>query len=239
MSLLAAFRFLTVFPLPVRRAFTPQEIGRSLGWYPLVGGALGGTLALLLGGLRRLYPASLAAALTLAAWAALTRGLHLDGWADTLDALWGGFTPQRRLEIMKDPRTGAFGAAGLTVLLLVKWAALLALPDARGLALAVVLGRWSLTLAVLGFPYARPQGLGATLKAQAGWREGALAALWTLTLAFGLSGWPGLAAWLTVSAGVWLFARWALRLLPGLTGDLYGAICEGAETLTLLLLAGW
>ena len=111
-SLLAAFQFLTIFPTLIKRMFTSQEMGRAVAWFPLVGVALGfllygvNTLAQLI------FPASVSAALTVFAWIIFTRAFHLDGFMDTCDGLFGGFTPQRKMEIMKDSRLGPFGTNG-------------------------------------------------------------------------------------------------------------------------------
>src|SRR6476619_3043750 len=104
--LLTAFQFLTVFPAIIRRAFTAEELGRAVGFFPLVGLALGGILYGLEFGLRPLFPTPLVAVIILSAWLLLTRALHFDGFLDMCDGLFGGFTPQRRLEIMRDPRIG-------------------------------------------------------------------------------------------------------------------------------------
>ena len=234
-ALLAAFQFLTILPPIVRRPFTAQELGRSVGFYPLVGLALGGALLGLDAALRLAFPPGVAAALLLAAWALLTRALHLDGWMDACDGLFGGFTPEKRLEIMRDSRIGAFGLAGGVALLLVKYAALAALPDrAAGLLLAPTLARWAAALALITFPYARQQGLGRDMKDRAGWPQALLATMTALIAAWLAGRWPGLIALalagLAMLAGVWF----TLRRLPGLTGDIYGAICELVETLALL-----
>ena len=98
--------------------FTSQEMGRAVGWFPLVGVVLG----LLLYGLndvaQLIFPMSVSAAITLFAWVLFTRAFHLDGFMDTCDGLFGGFTPQRRLDIMKDSRMGAFGVAGGVLILI-------------------------------------------------------------------------------------------------------------------------
>ena len=235
-SLLAAFQFLTTMPPLIRRAFTPAELGRAVGWYPLVGLALGGLLLGMEVGLRRLFAPEVNAVLLLAAWLLLTRALHFDGFLDTCDGVFGGFTPARRLEIMRDSRVGAFGVAGGVLLLLSRYVALAALVDVQsGLLLAPVLGRWSVALALVAFPYARPQGLGREIKDHARWPQALLAstiAIATTGLLAGRTGLlvAGIAALLTLSGAVFLSRR-----LPGLTGDSYGALCETVETAVLIV----
>ena len=110
-SIIAAFQFLTIFPTLIKRMFTAQEMGRAVGWFPLVGLVLGFALYGINRAAGLIFPAIISAALTLFAWIILTRAFHLDGFMDTCDGLFGGYTPERRLEIMKDSRVGAFGAA--------------------------------------------------------------------------------------------------------------------------------
>src|SRR6185503_2707874 len=123
-AIIAAFQFLTIFPTLIKRMFTSQEMGHAVAWFPLVGIVLGlalygvNTLAQLV------FPASVSAALTLFVSVIFTRAFHLDGFMDTCDGLFGGWTPERRLEIMKDSRMGAFGVAGGILVLLTEYAAL-------------------------------------------------------------------------------------------------------------------
>ena len=98
----AALQFLTVTPPLVRRAFSMPELGRAVGYFPLVGTLLGTLLAAFDWGLAFLFPAGVRAALDLALWVALTGALHLDGFLDACDGLFGGRTVESRLEIMRD-----------------------------------------------------------------------------------------------------------------------------------------
>ncbi len=238
MPLAAAIQFLTLVPLPVRRLFTPAEMGRAVGYFPLVGALLGGALAVLDRGLEFLLPTSVASALVLAAWVIFTGALHLDGFLDACDGLLGGHSPEARLRILRDERVGAYAVAGGVLLLLVKYTALAAVPArTTALLLAPTLGRWGMTLAVVAFPYARPEGLGRAMKDYAGWRQVVLATVIALVVAWFVGGWLGLAAVALAGVATWAAARFTLARLPGLTGDVYGAICEVVETLVLLCFA--
>ena len=250
---LTALQFLTITPPIVRRPFTPAELGQAVGFFPLVGLLLGGVLTLLAWGLGRLFPPGVTAALVLAAWVGLTGALHLDGFLDTCDGLFGGGDPETRLRILRDERVGAYAVAGGVLLLLTKYAALAAIVGATGasslpwahglwragtqraaLLLVPVLGRWGMALAVVAFPYARPEGLGRAMKDHAGWGQALLAGATALAVAALVAGWAGLAAWALATGATWLLARFALRRLPGLTGDIYGAVCEVVEVLMLV-----
>jgi adenosylcobinamide-GDP ribazoletransferase len=162
--------------------------------------------------------------------------LHLDGFLDSCDGLLGGDTPEKRLHIMKDERVGAFAVVGGTLLLLVKYLTLWGVQDRlEACLLAPVLGRWTLVLAIVFFPYARPEGLGRSMKDNAGWWEVFLATLAALPASWLAGGERGLLALALVGGATWLVARFTLKRIPGLTGDIYGAICEMMEVLVLLV----
>ena len=239
-SLLAAFQFLTVFPAVVRRPFTPGDMGRAVGFFPLVGLALGGILYGLDSGLRLFLPPYLCAVLVVAAWLLLTRALHFDGFLDIFDGLFGGYTPERRLEIMKDSRVGAFGVAAGALLLFAKLFAIGALSNRLGaFLLAPTLARWVMGLAIFFFPYAREKGLGRDMKDKTGWVQVFLASLISLAAAWIVAGWLGCLAFGLSVLLVFAFAGYMMRLLPGLTGDSYGAICELCELLVLIVFAAY
>lgn len=234
---LAALQFLTLIPPILQGPFTTAEMGRAAAYYPLVGLLLGAVLAGAAGLLSRLFPAPLAAALVLTLWVASTGGLHLDGFLDACDGLLGGATPERRMEIMRDHAIGAFAFTGGALLLLVKFAALMSLTGWQipALLLAPLLGRWAMTLAIAIFPYARPEGLGREMKAHVTWRQVLLATLVTLAAAWFIAGWYGLAASLMALLVLLGIAHFTLKRIPGLTGDIYGAICELVELAVLVL----
>jgi adenosylcobinamide-GDP ribazoletransferase len=185
----------------------------------------------------RLMPDILVAALLLVAWVAVSGALHLDGFVDCCDGLLVAQSSERRLEIMKDSRVGAFGLVGAICLLLVKFSALTALPSDGGttwLLLVPVVGRWAMVWVAWRYPLAREDGFAAWYRRGLGWRQVALAGVSTLLIAVAVGGWVGL----TTVAAVWLFAllfaAWVLRRIPGLTGDVYGALNELAEVVGLL-----
>ncbi|HEY1296284.1 MAG TPA: adenosylcobinamide-GDP ribazoletransferase [Chloroflexota bacterium] len=228
-----ALQFLTRFPLPA----TENGLGEALGWLPLVGLLMGAVLGLVELGMQWLSLSPLLASTVIVVLLlAISGALHADGLMDTCDAVFGHASPERRLEIMRDPRTGAFGVAGLVSIVALKIAALASLPWPARLGfivLAPCLGRWSIVLVTVLFPYGRPTGLGAPLKAAASPKILALASV-VPVVACAVVGPPGLAAGLialVVAVGI---GRWLMTLLPGLTGDCYGATCEVVETVVWL-----
>lgn len=239
-AFLAAVQFLLISPAFIRRPFTARELGAAVGFYPLVGAILGGLLLAADSLFAWFFPPLLRSALVLTLWVLLTGALHLDGFLDACDGLLGGFTPQKRLEIMRDERVGAYALSGGILLLLIQFSALSALDGARtaALLLAPVLGRWGIALALIAFPYARPSGLGREIKDNARLPQFLLATAFALAASLAAarlySLWATLAAWLAAMLIGLGLIRFTLKRIPGLTGDLYGAINLLIETAVLL-----
>lgn len=237
--LLIALQFLTRLPVRLPGMPAPEQVGRSLLWYPLVGLLLGGLL-LAAQALLSQQPAVLQAALLLTLWVALSGGLHLDGLADTADAWVGGYGDRERtLAIMKDPRSGPIAVVVLVLLVLLKFAALLVLLQA-GQALALLLAPWlgrsALPLLLRSTAYVRPGGLGAQLAEHLPRRE----LPWVLGLHLALLALAGLSGLWALLAATLVFVFWRRALLArlqGTTGDTAGALVELIEVAVLLTLA--
>ena len=235
-----ALQFLSSLPIRLPGMPEPQALGRSLLFYPLVGLLFGAILWAvnwsLLG-----TPLLLHAALLLTVWVLLSGALHLDGLADSADAWLGGFGDRERtLTIMKDPRSGPIAVVTLVLVLLLKFAALLALIEQQqALALLIVplIGRSALLGIFLTTPYVRPGGLGQALAdhlpRSAGKRVLALSAVVCVLIA-GLNG--VVAVVLATLGFVWL-RQVMLRRLGGTTGDTAGAMLELLEVAVLVGLA--
>ncbi len=242
-ALLAALQFLLITPAFIRRPFTASEMGRSVGFYPLVGALLGGLLALADALFGSAWSIPVRSALVLTLWIVLTGGLHIDGFLDSCDGLLGGFTPERRLEIMRDERVGAYALAGGVLLLLTMFSALSGIRDGRwaALLLAALLGRWGISLAILSFPYARESGLGRDIKDHAGASEIILASVTGIVvvtgIAFALRSFAPFIALLAAGLIYWLSTRFVQRRIPGMTGDTYGAVNMLIEAGVLLTFA--
>ncbi len=256
-GLALAVEFLTV--LPVRRGRSwetadgePPDMAVALPWFPLIGALLGLALVGLDWALSFIFPLGIRAVALLALDALATGMLHLDGFVDCCDALFGVRTVERRLEILRDSRVGAYGAIGGALLLIAKFAALTALVSGpvRLLALlaAPILGRWGMVYAVTRYPYARAAGVGAPFRSRSG-AHLILATIvmlvllvacaliiggqtLTITATLVLTGLLLVAALLVLLG--WL--AWASRRLGGgLTGDTYGAACVLVELAVLVL----
>lgn len=238
-SLLAAFRFLTRIPLPGPET-RPEDIGRAVGWFPLVGGLVGLATAAAFVGAARLWPPLAAAVLAIAFGLMLTGGFHEDGATDATDGLGGGWTRERVLEIMKDSRIGAYGSMALWCLLAFRAAALLALQDRILLAfpLAMVLGRASVALILRALP---PIGTGLAKEVHRGVGWAPFLQACGLALAGVAGAWrlglprAGLAALCALGATL-LWTAYLRRRLGGHSGDLLGAGNQLAEAGALLAL---
>ena len=230
-----AVSFLTVIPIRLKETPQPGDLGKAAGWFPVIGAILGGLVAAAYYGLSFLLPHLLAAALAVALWIGLTGGLHLDGLADCCDGMLHASRRERRLEIMKDPRLGTFGAIGLVLTILLKVICLYSMPASQAwvaLPLAAGLGRY-LLLPAGRQPLARPGGMGADFASGLN-RTGLLWGALVVALLTGLAGWRGLLVVLVGLAVSWGVLSLAKARLGGVTGDVLGLIVEFTELVTLL-----
>jgi len=244
LKLLAALQFLTVMPTPRRYEVSAEEIGASQGYFPLVGLLLGAILAGINWLLSLILPPSIVNAVIIIVLVLLTGALHIDGFIDTCDALFGRRTVQERWQIMSDSRVGGFGVVGAFCLLLLVYVSLGGIPETgkmTALILMPALSRWSIVYAIFAFPYAKPAGLGKIFKEQANWKKLTLATSFALAATLGLLIAEGLVlifAGLALIFMVWVVAAAAglflQRKFAGLTGDSYGAINEVTQVFVLL-----
>jgi len=235
-----ALQFLSSLPIRLPGMPAPQELGRSLLFYPLVGLLFGGILWAsnwLLSG----TPLLLHAALLLTVWVLLSGALHLDGLADSADAWLGGFGDRERtLTIMKDPRSGPIAVVTLVVVLLLKFAALVALIEqqhARVLIIVPLIGRSALLGLFLTTPYVRAGGLGQALADHLPRSTGKQVLAVSALVCVLIAGVSGVLA-LVLAAGMFVWLRQVmLRRLGGTTGDTAGAMLELLEVAVLVGLA--
>ena len=236
---------LTVLPVPARAAASTRGV---LPWAPLIGLALGGVAAgVAVAGGRWVSPTA-GAVLAVAVLAVLTRGLHLDGLADTADGLGPLRERARALQVMHQGDVGPFGVVTLVLTLLLQVACLAALlPDGHGwlpLWTAVVVARLAMARAGMpGVPFAEGSSLGRAVAGtvSAAWLVGCLLGLTGLQLAV-TAGDLARAGQLAGCAAAGLLAaelvfRRARRRLGGVTGDVMGAMGEIATTAVLLTAA--
>jgi len=236
-AVVAAFAFLTRIPVwsgPLR----DEDLGRSVAFFPLVGLVLGLALAGAGAAAGSVLSPAVGAVLLAALLAAVTGGLHLDGLADVFDAVGGGRGDRARmLELMRDSRIGAHGAAALVLLLAAKIAALTQVVERQDLLTLLAfptVARWAVTPLIVLFPYARAEGLGRAFRGEASGVQVGIATATAVVVIAALGGRFALPA-LGCAVVVLLFGLWLRRRLGGLTGDVYGAAIEIGEVTTLIL----
>ena len=219
----------------------PRDISHSRAFYPAIGLMIGLVLVGVEEGSSRVFSEPLTAAFLVAVMIVVTRGLHLDGLMDVFDGVFGGFTPERRLEIMRDSRVGAFGVIGAIAVLLLKYGALVSLlmlpqPGKEwAVFLFPTLSRWTMVVLLGAFPYVRTQGLGSPFHGTGIKVATTIAGISALAASVLLGGFAGLGLFFGVTVVAWLMG-WAIaKTLGGLTGDAYGATNEIIETVVLIV----
>lgn len=238
-SFLSSVIFYTIVPLPSQWTNNWTRIAR---WCPIVGLIIGLLLTLI----KILFdfgsvPNLTESVLLVAIWVVITGGLHLDGAMDSADGL-SVTDPSRRLEVMKDSTTGAFGAIAAIIILLLKTATIadMSLPFWLVLVSAAGWARWGQVCAIAFYPYLRETGKGSFHQENLRSPQDILLGLVVL---FGYSG-----MWFTVTSLSWLkvgiivggnmaiavlTGYWFNKQLGGHTGDTYGAVVEWSEALIL------
>ncbi|MCX8119075.1 MAG: adenosylcobinamide-GDP ribazoletransferase [Desulfobacterota bacterium] len=239
-SLLLAISFLTILPVGKGHAVEEKALARSMAFYPAVGLLIGLLLCLGYYLFSLLFPRPIVLWLTIGLLAFLTRGLHLDGWADTLDGLATGGTRQKILEVMKDSRIGTFGVIGLILLLGGKYLCLDQISEPAifyAFPLMTALGRNSMVLVCYRSAYARSSGgLAKPFADHLTLRELLISSISALGLATGLMGLRGVLAFVGTSLFALLYRLYFIRRLGGVTGDILGGANELSELLFLFLI---
>ncbi|MBM7775603.1 adenosylcobinamide-GDP ribazoletransferase [Actinokineospora baliensis] len=237
-----SFHWLTVVPVPAQR--TDPEVRKwAIAVAPVVGLVLGALTAGLLFCLREIgLPSLIAGLLAVGALALMTRGMHLDGLADTADGLGCYGPPERALSVMKEGGVGAFAAVALVIVIGIQAAAFATLSASERLpavVLALAVGRAAFSWCCRhGVPPARPDGFGALV---AGTQPIAVPIVWTFVLCvagvFVVPGNPllGPAGVAVAAVVVVLLTRHLHRRLGGVTGDVFGANAEAATTAFLIV----
>ena len=234
---LGAVQFLTRVPIRLRSA---PDLAACVPWFPVVGGLVGAVTGGLVAGLMEVVPATVAAALGVIVGVMITGAFHEDGLADTADAL-GGFTPERRREILKDSRHGSYGVAAMCSTIVLRIVCIASLGPAAafaGLVAAHTLGRGA-AVAVMGTaPPVPATGLGADYTRGLSSSRIILGVLAALVITTITTGW-----WVTPLAGAAAIgavavAALARRAFGGVSGDILGAVEQVGECLVLVVVSG-
>ena len=232
---IAAFRFLTIIPIPGTFGADGEDLKGALPFFSLVGIILGVFSGAAAWTLWHLFPPLVAAVLLTLVLLSFSGALHLDGLADCADGFFSSRKREQILEIMRDSRIGVMGVVALVIVLLLKVSAL-AQMDVKNAVQAGILmpiaGRSALVLMMFLLPYVRQEGgMGTMFYSQrSGW-----ALLVTLVFFIGscvtILGAKGMVAAMVVLLAIFLFSRLCHRKIGGATGDTFGASCEIVETI--------
>ena len=239
---LTALGYFTRVPVPRWVGFERHYLNAAARYFPLVGLMVGAVAALVYLIALRVFPASIAVLLSMAATLLLTGAFHEDGLADCFDAFGGAYTRDDVLRIMHDSRIGAFGAIALFVALALKWQTLAALPPMRAVWLMVAAHAASRTFAIsylLTLDYVRAEGKAKPVAQRMSYAAFALAAMCGLPWLF----WPDWKAGCVCVAVLivmrFFIGRYFVRRIGGYTGDCLGFAQQLFELAIYLTGLGW
>lgn len=239
MPLLAALQFLTRVPIRLREE---PSLSRTVAWFPLAGAIIGVAVGGVAAGMWQLTTPLVAAAVAVVIGLLITGAFHEDGLGDIADAFGGGWTVERRLEILKDSRHGTYGVAAISSSIVLRIVALGAVAGPAAMFASAVAAHTMGRVAAVGMAgtmqLAGNTGLGAdygrsTTRTRAA--VGCASGLAVTVLAVGWWAAPLLAAALVAAVAVGVLAR---RKIGGISGDVLGAAEQVAECLCLVVLSG-
>ncbi len=235
--ILIALQFLTILPIKIEGDITKKDYGESLLYFPLIGLIIGVILAassLILSFL----PHMVMAASILVISIVITGGIHLDGFADTCDGLYGGRSKKRILEIMHDSHLGAMGIIGITSLLILRFALIVKIPHdllPKALIIMPLLSRWAQALLCLIFKYARDEGKAGPFIEHTTKREIIAGGVFTfIIIVLLIKGIEVLFIGMALMPAL-LAAKHIDKRIGGMTGDTIGALSEITEIGILLV----
>ena len=234
---LYALQFLTIFPPAAKSVVDKTKLSRSTVYFPLIGLFLGLILAAT-NKLLSLIPLEefLANVILVTLLIILTGALHLDGLADTFDALFSRKSKAEMLKIMRDSHIGTMGGLSLICIILLKLSLLGSLSAEvmnTSLISMCLLGRYSLVLAMFLFPYAREEGKAKVFIEAMNLKVFSLASAISLFCVLGLLRLRGLIIFMAVALFTIFMGKFMVRKIGGMTGDSLCAINELTEVFVL------
>jgi len=240
-KLILAITFLTRLPIPSPQKISPDDIGKSTPYFPIVGLILGGILVGINYFCSYFWDPIITNISIVISLIILTGGLHLDGLMDTCDGVFSNKDRERTLEIMKDSRVGAMGVIAGICLISLKFAFLNCINDDmknQVLLIFPMFGRLSMVFAISFYPYARTSpGLGSLFVEYSKQYYLLIALIQVFIVAIPLLLWKFFPVIIVLGLATWLISWRLSKKLGGLTGDTYGAICEATETLVLAIIS--
>ena len=231
--LILSLQFFTRIPINIAIDFKGKNLKYAIFFLPLVGGLIGGLGG---GAYYLLYPHNtmIASFITLLITIILTGGLHLDGLSDTFDGFLANREKEETLGIMKDSRVGAFGVLSLILIVLFKFILILSTPN---LPLALILSfansRWIISWIISTKKISKSNGLGHMFSTSKPKRLVILSGLIYIIILLLLN-----YIYIIPLIMNYFLAEYvssiSTKKIDGLSGDVYGAIIELGETISLL-----
>lgn len=234
---LLALQFLTIIPLRFREEAKKEELSRSIAFFPLAGLLIGVCLIVLDFILSYTLPTSIVRAVLILFLIVITGGLHIDGMADTIDAVSSGEGGKRALEIMRESTVGVMGVCAVVMSLLLKY---IALGEFFGMRLYAILlffpmiGRISIVIACFLFPYARVEGKGEAFIGKVAFNDFITASLLSFIMSFLLLQLRGVLIMGFSILTVVLVGKYFTKKYGGITGDILGFVNEVGEIVALI-----
>jgi adenosylcobinamide-GDP ribazoletransferase len=236
-----AVAFLTILPVGPANAASPADLAASFGWFPLVGFGLGLSLCALDRILAPVFGNAMRAVWIVLILTAITGALHLDGVADTADALSAGSDRERVLQTLRDSRIGSFGTVALIFVIVLKVFAIAGGGGSQRYAaiyMAPGLGRWAMVAMASGLDYLRTEGAGAAMLSHDRRRNLRVATITAVVALVPLAMFHALRALVIATLVTLALRSFYRRWVGGVTGDLIGAAGEMVETAVLIAVAG-
>ena len=249
-KLLLAFQFLTIIPLRDMGDLSEKEIGETTAFFPLVGAVQGILLVMSSALCLKVFPVEVSSGLVLLLLITINGGLHLDGLADTFDAIASRKDKEKKLAIMKDSAVGPFGVIAIVFAILLKY---LLLNAAFNISLDIyylsiflmpVFSRWAMVTAIFHCKSARQDGLGRIFIEHTGVKELITASASVLFILLAALVAAGRSSQFLVALPVLYFfsliaVRFSGKNFGGMTGDTFGAVSEISEILFLMSVVIW
>lgn len=234
---LVALQFLTRLPIRLKKEADPKELGKSLAYFPLVGLFLGICLVVLEYSLSYFFPTSIVRLVLIAFLIFITGGLHIDGLADTIDAIASGEKGDDALKIMRESTVGPIGATCVFISILAKYIALGEFVGGRLYAMLLLFpmaGRMGMSTVCLLFPYARKEGTGKAFVSKGTTKEFIISG--TISFIAGIILFRTRALFIlgSIILIVMLTGKYFTKKFGGITGDIVGSINEIGELVALL-----
>ncbi len=240
---LLAIAIFTRIPVPASVPYSEDRKNESYKFSGAVGWVVGGLTAVIYMIAAQFWPQNVAVVLSMIASIKMTGAFHEDGFADSCDGFGGGFTPERKLEIMKDSRIGAYALIGMILVLLLKFTTLTALPCVPlVLIIAHALSRCVAVSFIYTHGYVRQIEQSKLKVARRPSQHGDFLTLMTtafLTLFFIPSFKLALLLIVCLLILRLYLGRWLIKQIGGYTGDSLGAIQQVSELVCYLVFVAW